>query len=92
MSLTFEVPGADFLSATSITWRLASSPNGEAVLTKTDASGISVGGDEEITITISASDVTDWGLYYHSLEKVSGGVTYPLAQGRGVFRPSPQAA
>lgn len=91
-SVSFTVTGALFLSASTITWRLAESPNGERVLEKTQAAGITIVDDNNITILIAAGDVPDWGLYYHALQKVSGGITYPLATGRAVFRPSPQAA
>lgn len=85
------------LSAASITWRIALSPDGDALVEKDNASadgGISVTNPTlgQLTVAIGNSDIADAGLYWHFLFVTIGGVRTAVAAGRAVVMPALGAA
>lgn len=87
--------GSDYdLTSATLVWRLAESPNGSAVLTKTESSGITVtdAAAGECEVAISAGDIASPGLYFHVLEVTVSGQTYIAARGRVVVRGAPVAS
>lgn len=81
------------LTSASITWRLAASPDGDALLEKTNStgdSGITVTNavQGQLSVAIGNSDIADAGLYWHFLFVTIGGVRSAVAAGRAVVMPA----
>lgn len=90
VTVNFSVPGADLTSGT-LTWRIAKSPGGVKVVSKTNGSGIGTITGTSCVLTIADGDIVDPGLYWHNLEQTIAGVTTPLLEGRVIVRYLPTA-
>lgn len=80
------------LSTSTLEWRLALSPDGDAVFEKTVGSGITVTDEatDTLQLDVAVDDIDEPGLYYHSLTLTpSGGSKREVASGRGLFRGRP---
>ena len=81
------------LTNASLTWRMSTSPDGEAIVEKTNAtptSGIVVTSatQGQLTVSIENDDVAEAGLYWHFLFVTIAGARTPVAAGRAVVMPA----
>lgn len=58
------------LTGATMLWKLSNSLSGEAILTKTETSGITIldATNGIVSLQIGDSDITEGGLYWHSLD------------------------
>ena len=81
--LEFEVTDLDNLAGASVRWKLSKRASSEAVIVKTDGSGISVDGNK-FTVTVEPADNKELkpGTYYHEARVTdSEDNTKPVAYG-----------